>query len=261
MHGSHHPTRKLQALALSGLFLLSLLLVACGSVYGTNPLGYGYAYDQMASPTPRGIVLPTMTPVPHPDLVLRQAGLGNTLDTFLHKYVTMTISRPPNNYAFQQTLDTWPGGSILFTQFENGTQDQTARAVQFSLVPGTNHPTTYEQAEAWAQSLLPSDRTGPTTVQGLDTKNFKCLAMVWNSADLAKTFPPEDFLGNLSGKLGKPGDVIVSFFPHIVYNTSTTGNGDPATSLGHNPNGDDDSIDNADIVGSVLIALGDRPSC
>jgi len=236
------------------LSLLAVLLAACTS-YGVNPLGYGYAYDQMASPTPRSVVFPTVTPTKNSDPLLKQGGLGNTLDTFFAKYTLMEISHPPTQYAFQQTVDTWPGGSILFTEFENGAQDRIPRAVQFSLVPGTNHPTTYEQAEAFAQSLLPADRTGPVTVQALDTSKGKCLVMVWNSLDLARTFPPEDFLGGTNGKLGKPGDVVVSFFPHVLYNTVY-----PDQTLGQN-GGSDDSIDNPNIIGSLLMALGDRPSC
>lgn len=248
----HRSNRRLFA----ALFLsaLACVLAAC-TTYGVNPLGYGYAYDQMASPTPRTLVFPTVTPAKNPDPLLKQGGLGNTLDTFFAKYAPLTISHPPTHYAFQQTVDAWPGGSILFVEFENGAQDRIPRAVQFSLVPGTNHPTTYEQAEAFAQSLLPTDRTGPVTAQALDTNKGKCLVMVWNSPDLARTFPPEDFLGGTNGKLGKPGDVVVSFFPHVIYNT----NYNPDQTLGQS--GQDDSIDNPNIIGSLLIALGDRPSC
>jgi hypothetical protein len=178
-----------------------------------------------------------------------------TLDTVFAKYTPMAISHPPTHYAFQQTVDTWPGGSVLFTEFENGTQDRIPRAVQFSLVPGTNHPTTYEQAEAFAQSLLPADRTGPVTVQALDTDKGKCLVMVWNSPDLAKTFPPEDFLGGTSGKLGKPGDVVVSFFPYVEYDSI---NQDKTL---NQQSGVSDIIDSPNIIGSLLLALGDRPSC
>jgi hypothetical protein len=206
----------------------------------------------MASPTTH-TAFPTVTPVASPDRLLKQGGLGNTLDTFFAKYQPMTISRPPTQYAFQQTLDAWPGGSILFTEFENGAQDRIARAVQFSLVPGTNHPTTYEQAEAFVQSLFPGDRTGPVTAQALNTSSDKCLVMIWNSPDLAKTFPPEDFLGGTNGKLGKPGDIVVSFFPHVEYYGTTNQTDYQA--------GENDSVDNPNIVGSVLVALGDRPSC
>lgn len=241
----------------SMLLLLSclVLLAACNTIYKTNSLGYGFAYDQMSSPTPKSVVYPTVTPQARPDPLLTKGGLGNTLDTFFAKYSPLLISHPPTHYAFQQSLDLWPGGSILFAEFENGTQDASPRAVQFSLVPGTNHPTTYEQAQAFAQSLLPSDRKGPVTVQALDTGKGQCLTMVWNSADLAKIFPPEDFLGGTNGKLGKPGDVVVSFFPHF-----TPAGLDPDQPASEAFTGDE-AIDDPNIVGSLLIALGDRPSC
>lgn len=248
MFHRHSPKKKL---LLAGLCLPLLILLAACTGYGVNPLGYGFAYDQMASPTPGHATFPTVTPVNNPDPLLKQGGLGNTLDTFFTKYQPMTISHPPTQYAFQQTLDAWPGGSILFVGFENGAQDRIPRAVQYSLVPGTNHPTTYEQAEAFVQSLLPDDRTGPVTAQALDTNKDKCLVMIWNSPDLAKTFPPEDFLGGTNGKLGKPGDVVVSFFPDVQFNGDQT-----EYQFGNN-----DTVLDANIVGSVLVALGDRPSC
>lgn len=253
MHTFHrHHTKKF---FLVGLCLPLLLLLAACSGYAINPLGYGFAYDQMASPTPGHVVFPTVTPVKNPDPLLKQAGMGNTLDTFFAKYQPLPISHPPTHFAFQQTLDAWPGGSILFVEFENGALDLIPRAVQFSLVPGTNHPTTYEQAEAFVQSFLPDDRTGPVRAQALDTNNYKCLVMIWNSPDLAKIFPPEDFLGGTNGKLGKPGDIVVSFFPHVVYDSASADRTLFQTGMNN------DSIDNADIIGSVLVALGDRPSC
>lgn len=258
---SLHKQKQFTAL-MGALFLAMLvLLVGCSTppTYGVNPLGYGYAYDQFASPTPRSVPIPTVTPVKSVDPLLKQAGLGNTLDGFLVKYTVLSISRPPSLYAFAQSLDAWPGGSVLFVSFENGTQDRIPRAVQFSLVPGTNHPTTYAQAEAFAQGLLPDDRTGPITAQALNTTTGKCLAMVWNSADLAKIFPPEDFLSGTGGKLGKPGDVVVSFFPHVTYN-NTGSYATPDQTLGQTGiNGD--TIDNPDIIGSLLIELGDSPAC
>lgn len=237
------------------LFLI-ILLTGCSvpPTYRVNPLGYGYAYDQMSSPTPH-VTLPTVTPLSNNDPLLKQAGLGNTVDTFDAKYTALVISHPLSLYAFQQSLDSWPGGSILFVSFENGAQDRIPRAVQISLVPGLNHPTTYAQAEAFAQSLFPSDRTGPVTVQALDTTAGKCLAMVWNSMDLSKLFPPEDFLAGTSGKLGKPGDVVISFFPHVKY-----GSDHPDLTQGNDGYGSD-TIDDPNIIGSLLISLGDSPAC
>ena len=237
-----------------GLLILLLILAACDQRYQINPLGYNYVASQLATPTPKAsIPVPTVIPPKSAPPNLKMAGMGNTLDTFLkHAGTLLSISHPPAQYVFQTTLDIWPGGSILIVNFENGKEDLIPRAIQFSFVPGTNHPTTYEQAQALAEALLPSDITGPVVVNQQNQDQRVCLSKSYSSTTLAQLFPPQDFVG-VNGKLAKPGDVIVSFFPNLkqsgVYNepqSDTSGN---------------DQIDNANTIGSVLIALGDRPAC
>jgi hypothetical protein len=185
--------------------------------------------------------------------LLKQAGMGNTIDTFFAHYgAALSISHSPAQYVFQATLEAWPGGSVMFVNFENGAQDMTPRAIQFSYVPGSDHPTTYEQAQAIAEALLPSDTTGPIIVNAQSQDKRVCLSKNYYSSTLAQLFPAQDFIG-VNGKAGKPGDVIVSFFPSLEQNTAL--NGPMSDGAG------DDQIDNTNTVGSVLIALGDRPSC
>lgn len=251
-------TKKLRSLrllaALSGALLLLFVLAACDQTYQTNPLGYNYAVDQFATATPSAhLPQPTLTPQQHPNPLLKQAGMGNTIATFFAHYgAALSISHPPSQYVFQTTLEAWPGGSVMFVNFENGAQDLMPRAIQFSFVPGSDHPTTYEQAQAIAEALLPSDTTGPVVVNAQSQDKRVCLSKSYYSSTLAQLFPAQDFIG-VNGKPGKPGDVIVSFFPSLQQGTSFNG---PASDLGGN-----DEIDNPNTVGSVLVALGDRPSC
>ncbi len=103
---------------------------------------------------------------------------------------------------------------MLVVDFENGAQDALPRAIQFSFVPGSNHPTTYEQAQALVEALLPSDITGPVTVNQQNQEKRICLSKSYHSPTLAKLFPPQDFISQ-NGKAGILGDVIVSFFPSL----------------------------------------------
>jgi hypothetical protein len=164
----------------------------------------------------------------------------------------LAISRPPTQYVFQTTIEAWSGGSVLIVDFENGAQDVVPRAIQFSFVPGSNHPTTYEQAQALAEALLPSDITGPVVVNQQNQDKRVCLSKSYNSPVLAQLFPPQDFIGQ-NGKIGKPGDVVVSFFPSL--------NQDTVNNIPEGGLSGDDQITNPNTIGSVLIALGDRPSC
>lgn len=248
-----HKVPRLALLIVTGM-LLVLALAACNDTYKLNPLGYNYVVSQFGKSTPSARTTPpAVTPQASPDPVLKHAGMGNTLDTFLTLYgAPLAISRPPTQYVFQTTVEAWPGGSVLVVDFENGAQDALPRAIQFSFVPGTNHPTTYEQAQALVEALLPSDITGPVTANQQNQDKRICLSKNYYSPILAQLFPAQDFIGQ-NGKIGKAGDVIVSFFPSLV---ESTFNNAPQGDIGGN-----DEIADPNTISSVLIALGDRPSC
>jgi hypothetical protein len=73
-------------LLMTGLFLV-LVLTACGNKYQTNPLGYNYVVSQFGSTKPSArLPMPAVTPPAQPNPLLKQAGMGNTLDTFLTHY-------------------------------------------------------------------------------------------------------------------------------------------------------------------------------
>ena len=125
------------------------------------------------------------------------------------------------------------------------------QAVEFSYVPGSDHPMTYQEAQDWAVKLLPDDAQGPTTIQKEDDHLGKCLAKTYSSNLLKTLFPADDFMA-ANGSDGTPGTVTVNFFPDAA--TNDYGQYENGGNFGSNV-----LIPNQ--VNSVLVNLGSRPSC
>jgi len=245
------PSLHHACLVLLACSLLPIILSACKFTtnHTLNPLGYNYVYSQFQA-TPEAGRAPVLvsqdakaTVYPH----VRKPGIGNTLSTFVGQYgQPLSHSHPPTLYLFQAGVDAFPDGSILIVSMDLAKEGATPRATQISYVAGNAHPTTYEQAQAIAEGFLPDDTSLPTQVQAFNDDTDQCLAKSYNSSTLGTIFPPQDFLG-MNGKLAKPGDVAVSFFPHL----DRSGAGEI---VGEN-------IDQTGIVSSVLVTLGSRPAC
>jgi hypothetical protein len=223
--------------------VLAVALVACFEPpFQDNP--HGAAYVKQITPTAQPTVsLPAKpTVVPH----LAQAGFGSTLQNLVAQYGQPTTYSVPPLYAFQDGPEKWPQGSLVIVTMKSG------RAVEFSYVPG-NHPMTFQEAQDFAVKLLPDDAQGPTTIQQEDDQQGKCLAKVYQSNLLKTIFPADDFM-SMDGKDNKPGTVTINFYPELDRSYNYNGN------IGQNGDGNNVLL-NHNQVSSVLINLGERPSC
>lgn len=229
------------------LLALLLILAACDRAFQDNPHGPAYV-DRLTPQASVPAVPVTKTALtPH----LSPFGFGATLQEIVAQYGQPTKYTVPPLYAFQDGSAAWPSGSLIIVTMKED------RAVEFSYVPGTNHPMTYQEAQDFAIKLLPDDAQGPKTVQQEDDHNGKCLVKIYHSELLKKIFPTEDFI-SVNGKDDDLGSVTVNFYPD-----SAISSGDVNSSL---PKGEYESpfgntILSPNQVNSVLINLGSRPSC
>ena len=225
------------------VILLVSSLAACDTAFQNNP--HGTSYVAQLTPLATAPVIPTTgaASVPH----LSPFGFGASLQAIAAQYGPPTKYSAPPLYAFQDGNDAWPKGSLVIVTIKEN------RAVEFSYVPGSDHPMTYQEAQDFAVKLLPDDVQGPKTVQPEDDHTGKCLARAYHSDLLKKTFPPNDFLSP-DGKDSDPGSVTINLYPDgatNVYNQYITSGFW----------GTDNVIQNTSQVNSVLINLGSRPSC
>ena len=221
---------------------LMLVLTACDTAFQNNP--HGAYYINQLTPSANIPTIPTTqtTPTPH----LSPFGLGASLPAIVAQYGQPTKYTAPPLYAFQDGNNTWPKGSLIIVTMKN---DQ---AVEFSYVPGTDHPMTYQEAQDFAVKLLPDDAQGPKTVQKEDDPSGKCLAKTYHSDLLKQIFPANDFI-TPDGKDQDLGSVTVNFFPDA--NTGFDGQYTQTIPSGSN------SITSTNQVNSILVNLGSRISC
>ena len=93
---------------------------------------------------------------------------------------------------------------------------------------------------------MPDDTSPPVQINKQDPKRAICESKSYQSPALASLFPTQDFTGP-NGNIAKPGSVVVSFYPHYP----------------HYIDGTEDKtygLDDPNIVSSVLVALGTKPS-
>lgn len=221
--------------------LLVTLLSACDTTFQNNP--HGPAYIDQLTPLASAPTVPVGKPTTNPRL--SPFGFGASLATITTQYGQPTKYSAPPLYAFQDGNDVWPKGSLVIVTMKED------RAVEFSYVPGTDHPMTYQEAQDFAIKLLPDDAQGPKTVQKEDDHNGKCLAKTYHSDILKSVFPTNDFISP-DGKDSAAGSVTVNFFPdsEMLFDGKYNNDG----SLSNN-------ILNAIQVNSILINLGSQPSC
>ena len=233
-------------LPFSFLMLISLLfvgsLVACDTEFQNNPHGLSYIYQ--LTPLTTAPVVPTAKATPIPSLA--PFGFGASLQAITTQYGPPTRYSAPPLYAFQDGSNPWPKGSLIIVTMKED------RAVEFSYVPGSNHPMTYQEAQDFVVKLLPSDIQGPKTVQQEDDHNGKCLAKIYHSDILKKTFPPNDFLSP-DGKDSDPGSITVNFFPYGT--TSYDGQYSTSDNFGTSNHVTPSQVN------SILVNLGSRLSC
>ena len=232
--------RRIFIIPLSVSFIIvSCMFAACDTDFQNNPHGPYYLNQLTPEATLPAISTANITAAPH----LSSFGLGASLQAIIAQYGQPTKYTKPPLYAFQDGNDAWPQGSLIIVTAKED------RAVEFSYVPGSDHPMTYQEAQDFAVKLLPDDAQGPKTVQQEDDHNGKCLAKVYHSATLKQVFPPDDFISP-DGKDNDPGSVTVNFYPD-----ASTNNAGQYINMGSN------TISNTSTVNSVLINLGNRPSC
>lgn len=215
------------------------MLAACDTRFQDNPHGPSYVNQLTPEATVPTIPTTGITTDPH----LSAFGFGASLQAIAAQYGQPTKYTKPPLYAFKDGNNAWPHGSLIIVTMKDD------RAVEFSYVPGSDHPMTYQEAQDFAVKLLPDDVQGPKTVQQEDDHNGKCLAKIYHSETLKKIFPSNDFISP-DGKDNDPGSVTINFYP----------NGDTNTD-GQYSSVADNTIHNASIVNSMLINLGNRPSC
>lgn len=235
------------------ILCLSILCIfalsACDTDFQNNP--HGTSYVDALTPQASVPTVPATTKVAT-DQHLSPFGFGASLQAIVAQYGQPTKYTVPPLYAFQDGSAVWPSGSlIIVTMKEN-------RAIEFSYVPGSDHPMTYQEAQDFAVKLLPDDAQGPKTVQKEDDHNGKCLAKTYHSELLKKIFPSNDFI-SVDGKDSDLGSVTVNFYPDSLVSSGVT-------SVDSTPEGEYELAGGANEVvnnqvNSVLINLGSRPSC
>ena len=223
------------------LFALPLLLLlsGCEQDFTVNPHGGQYLSSLSSDNAPKIAVSSNQS--------ISGAILGSSLANFVAQYGQPTgYSRPPL-YVFNDAHATegWPKGSAIIVTVQN------MQAVEFSYDPGSDHPMTYQEAQAFAISVLPQDAQGPTTVQQENISQGKCLAKTYTSASLATIFPKNDFTSP-TGKDSLPGTVTVNYYPDYELTTSNQSNQDIT---GNN------MVNSTTQVNSVTVELGSSPSC
>ncbi len=239
----------MKRLSIIGLFLLVAIgIAACDTPFQNNPHGPTYV-DQI---TPITTVPVVATTKPTITLHLSPFGLGASLQAIVAQYGQPTKYTVPPLYAFQDGGDSaWPKGSLIIVTMKED------RAVEFSYAPGSDHPMTYQEAQDFAVKLLPDDAQGPKTVQQEDNNQGKCLAKTYHSDLLKKIFSPNDFMSP-DGKDTNLGSVTVNFYPDAAtYSITDSTDYGKYTQQGDGSN----HIVSTNRVNSVLINLGDRPSC
>lgn len=222
------------------LILVASVLVACDTEFQNNPHGLSYVNQLTPAASAPAISNTNVTVAPH----LSAFGFGASLQAIATQYGQPTKYTKPPLYAFQDGNDMWPQGSLIVVTMKED------RAIEFSYVPGSDHPMTYQEAQDFAVKLLPDDAQGPKTVQQEDDHNGKCLAKIYHSETLKKIFPADDFISP-DGKDTDLGSVTVNFYP----NAELALNGEYSGGGGYN------TIISTNTVNSVLINLGNRPSC
>lgn len=224
------------------LLLVSVLAVACDTSFQNNP--HGPFFANQLTPLSTLPMVSTAKPITKPHL--SAFGLGASLQAIAAQYGQPTKYSAPPLYVFQDGNDAWPKGSFIIVTMKED------RAVEFSYVPGSDHPMTYQEAQDFAVKLLPDDAAGPKTVQQEDDHNGKCLAKTYHSDVLKSLFPSNDFTSP-DGKDTDWGSVTVNFYPDSF--TNVQGQYDNGGNFGSN------LIQSTSQVNSVLINLGSRPSC
>lgn len=238
MFTKHFFLPSLVALAL----VLMVLLSACDTAFQSNP--HGSVYLLQETPLTTAPVVPTAPPT-H-TLHLSPFGFGASLQALVAHYGQPTTYSAPPLYAFHDGNDAWPKGSLVIATMKNN------RAVEFSYVPGTDHPMTYQEAQDFAVQLLPDDVQGPKTVQQEDDHAGKCLAKTYHSTMLTTIFKPNDFISP-DGKDSANGSVTLNLFPDAT--TDVQGAYNQESLNGSN------TVLSTSQVNSVLINLGSKPSC
>lgn len=221
-----------------------VLLAACNTPFPFNPLGAQY----LNSITPTAA--PKVATVSYGTTAGPSAQLGSPLSAFAEQYGQPTTFSKPPIYAFHDTNQSegWPTGSQILVVMTN------MQASEISYVSGTDHPMTYQEAQIFSVSVLPTDSAGPTTLQQENDGAGKCLTKLYTSKSLALEFPASDFV-NPSGSTAPVGTATVTFFPD--YEIKNNDNGTPITG---------DSIGGSTIlspiqVSSILITLGNAIVC
>ena len=235
--------KKTVGFPLIALALLLLTLSACATAdttFQNNP--HGPSFIDHLTPTAKAPLIPTAktsTP-PH----LSPFGFGASLAALAAHYGQPAPYTAPPLYAFQDGNDAWPKGSLIIVTFKNN------RAIEFSYIPGSDHPMTYQEAQDFAVQLLPDDVQGPKTVQQEDDHAGKCLAKTYQSTRLKALFPPNDFISP-DGRDEANGTVTLNLFPNSQTLTDGTYNSGSFSNI----------IQSTNQVNSILINLGSKPSC
>lgn len=232
----HRPTFFVLAL------MLMLTLSACDTAFQNNP--HGPAYVQQLTPVSPAPLLPTnkTSTLPH----LSPFGFGASLQALVSHYGQPTGDTAPPLYGFHDGNNAWPKGSLVIVTIKNN------RAVEFSYVPGSDHPMTYQEAQDFAVQLLPDDVQGPKTIQQENDHAGKCLAKTYQSALLKTQFPSNDFISP-DGKDTSAGSVTLNLYPDNV--TLPNGTYSNPDSSSYN------TLTSTNQINSVLINLGSKPSC
>jgi hypothetical protein len=231
-------------------------LTSCSAnAYQDNPVGYNFLFKLDSSSFTKTITPPADTTKAKVYAHVKDLGIGSTLAGFITKYgAPLKASQPPTMYVFRaSTLDVFPKGSTIIVSLENGNQDMVPRVVQISYVAGDNHPTTYAQAQTIAESFLPDDIVGPSTINKFNGNTAVCLSKSYSSAALSTVFPAQDFTA-ADGSVAKAGTVVASFFPHFSHQDQYNNQQQEHTGSGYDP-------DTSDTISSVLITPGTKPYC
>jgi hypothetical protein len=117
------------------------------TAFQDNP--HGSFFLNQLEPQGTAPVVPAVKPTPLAHF--SSFGLGASLQGLLAQYGQPTKYSAPPFYAFQDGNDAWPKSSLIVVTMKD------SRAIEFSYVPGTNHPMTYQEAQDFAVKLLPDD--------------------------------------------------------------------------------------------------------